>query len=297
MRSGLRYRQRAPAVRPAGAVGADRRRRLPLRRARTRPAGGGQKLRDSLPSVHTAILSGRSARPPPAPALGRSAFDQIVGEPQPPEFTRRRRSISRCGSCTRPAPPARRRASSSATAGSSWSISSLLGLGMDLRAGGPLLLLQLDQLDGLELPGRRIPARQRRSCSTTAVPPTRTRWAAGASLRRRGPPPSGWVPRTRAPVRRRTASAPGTGSPSAAHGHPDRLAAAAGGWHWLHRELDDGVRIDPIAGGTDVCTAFVGGSPLCPCTPARFPVAGSGSHWTCSTPRVIRSADRSERWW
>jgi acetoacetyl-CoA synthetase len=36
------------------------------------------------------------------------------------------------------------------------------------------------------------------------------------------------------------------------------------GWQWLHRELPDAARIDSICGGTDVCTAFIGGSPLLP---------------------------------
>jgi acetoacetyl-CoA synthetase len=36
------------------------------------------------------------------------------------------------------------------------------------------------------------------------------------------------------------------------------------GWEWLHEQLGRGVRIDSILGGTDVCTAFFGGSPLLP---------------------------------
>ncbi len=36
------------------------------------------------------------------------------------------------------------------------------------------------------------------------------------------------------------------------------------GWQWLARELEEAVRIDSILGGTDVCTAFFGGSPLLP---------------------------------
>jgi acetoacetyl-CoA synthetase len=36
------------------------------------------------------------------------------------------------------------------------------------------------------------------------------------------------------------------------------------GWRWLHSQLGSGVRIDPICGGTDVCTAFFGGSELLP---------------------------------
>jgi acetoacetyl-CoA synthetase len=47
------------------------------------------------------------------------------------------------------------------------------------------------------------------------------------------------------------------------------------GWRWLHDQLGGQVRIDPIAGGTDVCTAFVGGSPLLPVhvgeIPCRWP--------------------------
>ena len=36
------------------------------------------------------------------------------------------------------------------------------------------------------------------------------------------------------------------------------------GWRWLHAQLGGDVRIDSICGGTDVCTAFFGGSELLP---------------------------------
>jgi acetoacetyl-CoA synthetase len=36
------------------------------------------------------------------------------------------------------------------------------------------------------------------------------------------------------------------------------------GWQWLSDQLGPQVRIDSICGGTDVCTAFFGGSPLLP---------------------------------
>ena len=36
------------------------------------------------------------------------------------------------------------------------------------------------------------------------------------------------------------------------------------GWTWLHEQLDAHTRIDAICGGTDVCTAFFGGSPIVP---------------------------------
>ena len=38
----------------------------------------------------------------------------------------------------------------------------------------------------------------------------------------------------------------------------------AAGWQWLGDQLGPTVRIDSICGGTDVCTAFFGGSPLLP---------------------------------
>jgi acetoacetyl-CoA synthetase len=45
---------------------------------------------------------------------------------------------------------------------------------------------------------------------------------------------------------------------------PTGAPLAPGGWRWLHRELGERVRIDSICGGTDVCTAFFGGSELLP---------------------------------
>ena len=36
------------------------------------------------------------------------------------------------------------------------------------------------------------------------------------------------------------------------------------GWRWLSDQLSSSIRIDSICGGTDVCTAFFGGSPLLP---------------------------------
>jgi acetoacetyl-CoA synthetase len=36
------------------------------------------------------------------------------------------------------------------------------------------------------------------------------------------------------------------------------------GWRWLQEQLPGHTRIDSVCGGTDVCTAFIGGSPLLP---------------------------------
>jgi acetoacetyl-CoA synthetase len=43
------------------------------------------------------------------------------------------------------------------------------------------------------------------------------------------------------------------------------------GWRWLAAQLPPGTRIDPICGGTDVCTAFMGGSPLLPVREGEIP--------------------------
>jgi acetoacetyl-CoA synthetase len=48
------------------------------------------------------------------------------------------------------------------------------------------------------------------------------------------------------------------------------------GWHWLGEHAGADVRIDPIAGGTDVCTAFVGGSPLLPVRVGEIPCRWPG---------------------
>ena len=45
----------------------------------------------------------------------------------------------------------------------------------------------------------------------------------------------------------------------------------SGGWRWLAAQLPAGVRIDPLCGGTDVCTAFMGGSPLLPVREGEIP--------------------------
>jgi acetoacetyl-CoA synthetase len=49
------------------------------------------------------------------------------------------------------------------------------------------------------------------------------------------------------------------------------------GWHWIRDQLGSDVRIDPIAGGTDVCTAFVGGSPLLPVRVGEIPCRWLGN--------------------
>jgi acetoacetyl-CoA synthetase len=57
---------------------------------------------------------------------------------------------------------------------------------------------------------------------------------------------------------------------------PTGSALPPGAWQWLHDGLGARVRIDPIAGGTDVCTAFVGGSPLLPVRAGEIPCRWPG---------------------
>jgi acetoacetyl-CoA synthetase len=57
---------------------------------------------------------------------------------------------------------------------------------------------------------------------------------------------------------------------------PTGSALPPGGWQWLYDGLGARVRIDPIAGGTDVCTAFVGGSPLLPVHAGEIPCRWPG---------------------
>ena len=62
----------------------------------------------------------------------------------------------------------------------------------------------------------------------------------------------------------------------AAHRDPDRVAAAAARVALAGADARSGVRIDPIAGGTDVCTAFTGGSPLLPVRVGEIPCRWPG---------------------
>ena len=62
------------------------------------------------------------------------------------------------------------------------------------------------------------------------------------------------------------------------------------GWRWLAETLGPGVRIDPIAGGTDVCTAFIGGSPLLPVRVGEIPC-----RWPGVAVDVLDGSGRSVR--
>ena len=268
---------------PDRAEGADRRRRLPLRRQATidRRTSRGE-LRAALPSRrahdHRPVARpGRRRRP-----AGRAACDELVAGAARARRSSRCRSTTRCGSCSPRAPPACRRASSTATAASCSSTSSASRCSLDLGAGDRFFCYTLHELDDVELPGRRPAASARRSCSTTAARPTPTRtrlWRVAATTRRdvlgTG---AGYV----CALRRRPGSTCGATStcarcaPSCPTGSPLPPAAWPLG---LRRAVGRDVRLDSICGGTDVCTALLRRQPAAAGPRRRdLRAAGSASH-------------------
>ena len=129
----------------------------------------------------------------------------------------------------------------------------------DLTPGRPLLLVHDHRLDDVELPRRRGCSSAPRSCSSTATrrrPSLSTLWNVAAdtgttvfgssapflmACRKAGvePPPNAlrWVGSTGAPL-------------------------PADGFRWVSDVV--GVPVNSICGGTDICTAFIGASPLQP---------------------------------
>jgi acetoacetyl-CoA synthetase len=47
-------------------------------------------------------------------------------------------------------------------------------------------------------------------------------------------------------------------------------------WVWASEQINPGLRLDSISGGTDVCSALVGGNPMLPVYPGRVPAAELG---------------------
>ena len=68
---------------------------------------------------------------------------------------------------------------------------------------------------------------------------------------------------------------------------------------WLHDAVRPGVRLADSSGGTDICSAFVGGNPLEPVHLGRMQGHCSASRWTCLTrtgrPSATPSVNSSSR--
>ena len=68
------------------------------------------------------------------------------------------------------------------------------------------------------------------------------------------------------------------------------------GFDWAMAQLGDQVQVNSISGGTDPCSAFVGGNPWLRRTAASCPVRASASTSPPSTRRATRSSTRSGSW-
>ena len=138
-------------------------------------------------------------------------------------------------------------------------------LHVDLQADDRLLLVHDDGLDDVELPRRR--AHDRRLDRALRRQSRRRRISAcsGISPRRPASPASGRAPRTSAAARR-----PGCDPPTGRDLSALRSVGSTGsplspeGFAWVYDALGDDIWLFSTSGGTDLCTAFVGGVPTLP---------------------------------
>ena len=261
LRARLRHRRASSTASRSRADGPLRRRRLPLRRPRARPR-----------ATRSARASGARCR--------RVRATLLVGSLRP-EPSCRRDSTARS-----PFDGRGRRAASPSSSPCPFDASALdpvlvghhgpaqghrpghggillehlksLGLCHGPPAGRPLLLPQLDELDGVELPGRRAPARRDDRRSTTAArlprhrrPLAGRRGARGATVLGMGSAYARACQKADVRARRARLTRCAPSSPPDRRCRAERLALA--------RATSSGpsVRIDSICGGTDVCTRLL----------------------------------------
>ena len=136
-------------VHPDRANGADRGRRLPVRRPDFPVADTVQKMREALPSLAGAVH---------IPALGTAAPDGMIGwdeyRPRPSRNSPPCRSPRRCGCCTRREPPAAE-ADRASVGGILLEHLKSLRLHWDLGPRRPVPVVHHHRLDDVELPDRR----------------------------------------------------------------------------------------------------------------------------------------------
>ena len=269
LRAGVRDAGRGRPVRADRARRAADDRRLPLRRPRARPRGrGGRDPRRAADASGRRSSSPTCATEPAAGAAipGAVAWSSLLAEPAPLRV--RARALRppavrpllvrhhRAAEADRPRPrrhPARAPEDARPAHGP--------------RARRPLLLVHDDRLDDVELPRLGARGRARRSSCSTANPA----WPDLGTL---------WRLASEARVTYLGLSAPFLMACRAAGlvpGHDPALDLAAlrgvgstgaplpaDGFHWVRDAVSAAIPVGSLSGGTDVCTGFVGPSPLVP---------------------------------
>ena len=220
------------------------------------------EIRRALPTLKATVLVPRLGREPArrTPRRGRRCSNSMRRW-----RSRRCRSPTRCGCCSRRAPPARRRASCTATVACVLEHLKYLSLQADLKPGDRFLWYSTTSwmMWNLLVGGLLVGATDR--AATTAARPTRRptasgRWSPTTRSRCSAPAPAtSWAaPRTSCTRARSISSTRCARSARPVRRCPPRDSAGS------RREWAGRVPVMSMSGGTDVVTAFIGGCPLVP---------------------------------